>query len=292
MGDSASFQSVLESVKRMRESAGAGLEAGTAPVAAPPAPPPTAPTAAPTAAATPPPRFQPASRVAKHQHARRPPPRAAPPTIIVSKSQRGNLLLNHLDAYRFEAPLTPDYIVGSASVWFISLRYYSLHPEYLHERYRKAGLSPGIPSTPPTAPSILLVLVDVDDPTPLLKTLSPDAARHGVTTVLAWSAREAADYLSLLRTSRSSQTSRLLRDPMAASTASYSTRLDTTLTRIPTVSKTNAFALRARYRLLYNLAADPALPGHLLVMPGIGERRRAALLHALNGDFRPSPSSP
>lgn len=76
-------------------------------------------------------------------------------SILVNSCQRGNPILQHIKSVAWEfADIVPDYQVGlSSGVLFLSLRYFRLHPEYIHMRIQKLAHMYTL--------RILLVLCDV-----------------------------------------------------------------------------------------------------------------------------------
>jgi DNA excision repair protein ERCC-1 len=82
--------------------------------------------------------------------------------------------------YEFDSEIVADYVIGeSGCVLYLSLRYHSLHPEYIFTRLRQLG--PGYKLR------ILLVLVDIDDPTNYIRELTSVGIHHEITMLLAWS---------------------------------------------------------------------------------------------------------
>ena len=58
-------------------------------------------------------------------------------TIQVNPCQRGNPILKEIRnvPWEFVEGIVPDYILGSHCVaLFLSLRYFNLHPDYIHDR--------------------------------------------------------------------------------------------------------------------------------------------------------------
>ena len=58
--------------------------------------------------------------------------------------------------WRVDADIVPDYVLGKTTcAVYLSLRYHTLHPNYVHQRIRQVGRSFTL--------RLLLVLVDVED---------------------------------------------------------------------------------------------------------------------------------
>ena len=63
-------------------------------------------------------------------------------SIKVSTRQRGNPLLKHVRKvpWEFEEGLVADYILGANCVsLYLSVRYHTLQPDYIHERIQALG---------------------------------------------------------------------------------------------------------------------------------------------------------
>jgi DNA excision repair protein ERCC-1 len=77
-------------------------------------------------------------------------------SIIVSARQRGNPILKsiRLVPWEFSDTIVPDYILGLRSAaLYLSLRYHTLNPNYVHERLKLLG---------PKSFELRILLVQVD----------------------------------------------------------------------------------------------------------------------------------
>ena len=77
-------------------------------------------------------------------------------SIRISPRQKGNPLLKHIRKvpWEFEEGLVADYILGASCVaLYLSVRYFTLQPEYIHERIKLLGKGHRL--------RVLLVQVDV-----------------------------------------------------------------------------------------------------------------------------------
>ena len=95
------------------------------------------------------PATKPSSETAKHSSG----------SIHVSSRQKGNPVLKHIRnvPWEFVEGLAADYLLGQSCVaLFLSVRYFTLQPNYIHDRLKALGSGHRI--------RILLVLVDVKDP--------------------------------------------------------------------------------------------------------------------------------
>ena len=111
-------------------------------------------------------------------------------SIRVSQRQKGNPLLKHVRKvpWEFDEGLVADYILGSSCVaLYLSVRYHTLQPEYVHERIKLLGKGHRL--------RVLLVQVDVKEPQHALSQLMRVAILSEMTLMLAWSIEEAAAIL-------------------------------------------------------------------------------------------------
>ena len=77
-------------------------------------------------------------------------------SIRISSRQKGNPVLKHIRKvpWEFEEGLVADYILGPSCVaLYLSVRYYTLQPDYIHERIKQLGRGHRL--------RVLLVQVDV-----------------------------------------------------------------------------------------------------------------------------------
>ena len=77
-------------------------------------------------------------------------------SIRISPRQKGNSLLKHIRKvpWEFEDGLVADYILGTSCVaLYLSVRYFTLQPEYIHDRIKLLGKGHRL--------RVLLVQVDV-----------------------------------------------------------------------------------------------------------------------------------
>ncbi len=107
-------------------------------------------------------------------------------SIQVNSRQRGNPILKSIRSvpWEFVDGIAPDYVIGQrACAVFLSVRYHTLNPDYIHERLKRLGKSYEL--------RVLLVQVDVKEPHHALKQLMRICILSELTLMLAWSAEEA-----------------------------------------------------------------------------------------------------
>ncbi|AGO12899.1 AaceriADL351Wp [[Ashbya] aceris (nom. inval.)] len=192
--DTTSFESILANVQRRRQGYSGATSAPTPDLQ--PAP------VAPATDSTGPPKVtnafnqqRPAPAAADTETAKR--PRSGQGrTILVSTSQKGNPLLKGLANTNWtyvKSSATEkvyyDYQVQGRKVVFLSLKYHKLRPEYIEQKLRPFGKTPG---------HILLCVVDIEDSEDILKDLNKTTMFNGFTMLLAFNFEQAAKYLVFL----------------------------------------------------------------------------------------------
>jgi DNA excision repair protein ERCC-1 len=124
--------------------------------------------------------------------------------IVASFSfQKGNPLLKSITSVPWEFDeIIPDYVMGPLTcALFLSLRYYNMNPDYIHERLKALGKSYELRVLLVQVGircgvylySLILILnqVDIADPHIVLKKLTRICLLADLTLMLAWSADEA-----------------------------------------------------------------------------------------------------
>jgi DNA excision repair protein ERCC-1 len=172
----------------------------------------------------------------------------------------------------------PDFVVGDATcVLFLSLRYHLLHPDYLYARIAPVKREFRV--------RVLLVSVDVADPTEPLLLLTSLASANDFTVILCWSLQECARYL---------ETFKLMDKKSAASIqerieAGYVPRLEDALTVIRSVNKTDVRVLSRTFGSLKDIMAAPM--EDLALCQGLGDKKVRRLFLAFNEPFLASSAA-
>lgn len=158
-------------------------------------------------------------------------------SIVVSKRQKGNPLLEHIRRVPYEfSDITPDYVTGATScALFISLKYHKLHPEYIYNRMGKLG--------PDYDLRILLVQVDIDSPEDCIKELTKITMYRNFTIVTAWSAQQAANFLVQLKLNENTQPTAI----QGQTKSEYQDQLVEVMSKTRGVNKTNAVGFIAKF---------------------------------------------
>lgn len=158
-------------------------------------------------------------------------------SIVVSKRQKGNPLLEHIRRVPYEfSDINPDYVTGATScALFISLKYHKLHPEYIYNRMGKLG--------PDFELRILLVQVDIDSPEDCIKELTKVTMYRNFTIVTVWSAQQAANFLIQLKLNENTQATAI----QGQVKNEYQDQLIEVMGKTRGVNKTNAVGFIAKF---------------------------------------------
>ncbi|XP_030729759.1 DNA excision repair protein ERCC-1 isoform X1 [Globicephala melas] len=206
-----------------------------------------------------------------------PKPGAKSNSIIVSPRQRGNPVLRFVRNVPWEfGDVLPDYVLGqSTCALFLSLRYHSLHPDYIHGRLQSLGKS--------FALRVLLVQVDVKDPQQALKELAKMCILADCTLILAWSPEEAGRYLETYKAYEQKPADLL----MEKLEQDFVSRVTECLTTVKSVNKTDSQTLLTTFGSLEQLIA--ASREDLALCPGLGPQKARRLFDVLHEPFLKVP---
>ncbi|WFC95517.1 ssDNA endonuclease and repair protein rad10 [Malassezia brasiliensis] len=195
-------------------------------------------------------------------------------SILVNSCQRGNPILQHIKGVAWEyADIVPDYQVGlSSGVLFLSLRYFRLHPEYIHMRILKLAHMYTL--------RVLLVLCDVTDHQQAIKELTKIALVNRMVLLVAWTQEEAARYLETYKAFEQRPPD-LIRTRVGET---YDSQLAAVLTSVRGVNKTDVMTLSTHIGSLADIARAP--PEKLAMLPGMGEVKVDNLTKAFRQAFR------
>ncbi|MBN3276715.1 ERCC1 protein, partial [Polyodon spathula] len=158
-------------------------------------------------------------------------------SILVSPRQRGNPLLKFVRNVPWEfGDVTPDYVLGQTTcALFLSLRYHSLNPNYIHDRLKQLGKTFSL--------RVLLAQVDVKDPHHCVKDLARICIMADCTLILAWSPEEAGRYLETYK-SYEKKPADLLKERVEQD---FLSRVTDCLTAVKSVNKTDTLTLLATF---------------------------------------------
>ncbi|KAJ8255557.1 hypothetical protein COCON_G00194210 [Conger conger] len=194
-------------------------------------------------------------------------------SIIVSPRQRGNPILKFVRSVPWEfGEVVPDYVLGQTTcALFLSLRYHSLNPNYIHERLKLLGQSFML--------RIVLLQVDVKDPHHALKELARICIMADCTLILAWSPEEAGRYLETYK-SYEKKPADLLKEHVEKD---FLSKVTDCLTTIKSVNKTDAMTLLATFSTMEGIMN--ASKEELELCPGLGPQKARRLHDTLHQPF-------
>eukprot|EP00978_Attheya_sp_CCMP212_P002957 scaffold6068_cov65-Attheya_sp.AAC.1 len=193
--------------------------------------------------------------------------------LHVSTRQRGNGCLKYIRNVPMEySKMVPDYIMGTnRCALFLSCKYHSLHPNYVHGRIAELGTDFDL--------RVLLCLVDVDDNTAALLLLNKVCVVNKITLILAWSEEEAGRYLETFKAFDGKDASSIQKREQTV----FADQVADVLGSIRSVNKTDAAQLLSQFSSLRAVMA--ASMDELSLCPGMGEKKVRRLYDALHKPF-------
>jgi len=203
--------------------------------------------------------------------------------IQVNSRQRGNPILKSIRAVPWEfvdSNLAPDYVLGKkACALYLSVRYHTLNPNYIHERLKQMGNSTGFEL------KVLLVQVDVKEPHHALRQLMRIAILCDLTLMLAWSHQEAGQILESYKAMEDKPADMI----MEKSNPDPHSKLIDALTSVKSVNKTDATTLLNIFGTIGGIYK--ASMEELTLCPGFGPQKAQRLHKALHEPFKTSSSA-
>lgn len=196
--------------------------------------------------------------------------------ILVSSRQKGNPILKYVRnvPWEFTDSIIPDYVMGqTACALYLSLKYHTLNPNYIHERLKQLG-------TKTYNLRVLLVQVDVQEPHHALKQLMRICILAELTLMLAWSPEEAGRILEVYKAFENKPPDMI----MEKSNPDPHSKIVDTLTTVKAVNKTDAVTLMTTFGSLEKLAK--ASVEDLTLCPGFGPQKAQRLHKVLNMPFK------
>jgi DNA excision repair protein ERCC-1 len=196
-----------------------------------------------------------------------------PHVLYVSTKQRGNGILKHIRNVPFAfSKMVPDYIMNtSRCALFLSCRYHSLYPNYIHRRIAELKTDFIL--------RVLLVFVDVEDNANTLAFLNKLAVVHNMTLILAWSEEEAARYLETYKAFDGKDASSIQRREQLL----FADQVVDVLSSAKSVNKTDSAQLLSQFGSLKAVIA--ASMDELCLCPGMGEKKVRRLHDAFHKPF-------
>ncbi|XP_068602643.1 DNA excision repair protein ERCC-1 [Brachionichthys hirsutus] len=200
-------------------------------------------------------------------------------SIVVSPRQRGNPILKFVRSVPWEfGDVVPDYVLGPTTcALFLSLRYHSLNPNYIHDRLKTLGKSFTL--------RVLLVQVDVKDPHHALKELAQISIRADCTLILSWSPEEAGRYLETYK-SYEKKPADILKEQIEKD---YLSKVTDCLTTVKSINRTDAITLLSIFSSLEGIIG--ASKEDLVLCPGLGPQKARRLHDVLHKPFLKSKTN-
>lgn len=206
-----------------------------------------------------------------------PPPTSHAPSrshaLLVSPIQQRNPLMKHIRSVPWQlGEIEADFVMGRTScALFLSIKYHSLHPKYVHERIKQLGRLYEL--------RVLLVLVDMLQCTRLLQELAKLALTADLTMIVTWSNEEAAKYLETFKAYENKSPDLI----MERSDGDVSQRVIESLTTVKKINKTDAATLMSTFKSLEEVMR--ASKEDLVLCPGLGEQKAQQLHKLFNEPF-------
>ncbi|KAF8135495.1 restriction endonuclease type II-like protein [Boletus edulis] len=187
--------------------------------------------------------------------------------IIINSNQRLNPVLECIRNVGKEfGDIIPDFQVGRTTcILFLSLKYHRLHPEYIHTRIEKLGISYNL--------RILLIMCDVV------------CLINSLTVIVAWSNDEAGQYIATFKQFEHKPPD-LIKERVDKD---YDAQLRTALTNINKVNKTDVETLRTSLGSFADISRTSS--ERLQTLPGFGQVKVRRIKDAFEKPFRNQSTS-
>lgn len=299
--DPSSFASILAGVQQMRQAYDEPVntekdtESGNA--AEEPAQSPTV-----NSNVSPPPRLPPQNDLSKHtaevirrrpeqrQRQRRPAQNVQRYSQVqVANSQKGNPLLDSasmkMTPWTYNGLILLDYYINATlQILFLSLKYHRLRPEYIWNRIEKLkGLSIVDEQENNELLRVLLVVVDIDSPQDVIRSLAAICVRQGLSMVVAWSFEEAGNYISYFKSNEMAR-SKIDLSIQGVKRDDYNSNIVQSLTTVRAINKTDVANLLANCKSFRNIV-EKSVSDDLTNIQGLGERKLLNLKAAFSEPF-------
>ncbi|KAF8444525.1 restriction endonuclease type II-like protein [Boletus edulis BED1] len=199
--------------------------------------------------------------------------------IIINPNQRLNPVLECIRNVGKEfGDIIPDFQVGRTTcILFLSLKYHRLHPEYIHTRIEKLGLSYNL--------RILLIMCDVTEHPELIRELTKVCLINSLTVIVAWSNDEAGQYIATFKQFEHKPPD-LIKERVDKD---YDTQLRTALTNINKVNKTDVETLRTSLGSFADISRTSS--ERLQTLPVFGQVKVRRIKDAFEKPFRNQSTS-
>ncbi|KAI3651710.1 hypothetical protein MP228_003013 [Amoeboaphelidium protococcarum] len=194
-------------------------------------------------------------------------------TVQINPRQKGNPLIKALTVpFAFDQMMLTDYVPNATTgILFLSCKYHRLHPSYVYERVKQI---------PPNSFQlrVLILLVDIDDCTSVLREMTKLSIASNHTLMLSWSFEEAAQIISSY-SNLYNKSADVLKGRVKEGE-----HLHNVLTSVKGLNKNDVLTLMARFGSFEALVN--ATEEELGLCVGFGKLKRRRLYQALHQPFR------
>ena len=196
-------------------------------------------------------------------------------SLIIHPNQVRNPVMKHVHRVPWEqGDIISDFVMGrTVCGLFLSVRYHSLHPNYVHERLNALGSLYEV--------RVLLVLIDSQQYQNVLKELSQLAITAQCTLMLCWSNEEAAKYLESYKIFENKPADILMEQQAENDVSSC---IADSLTSIKKVNRTDAASLLALYGTFDSIIT--ASEEDITLCPGLGPQKAQKLYQLFHEPFK------
>eukprot|EP01118_Nematostelium_gracile_P010473 TRINITY_DN3613_c0_g1_i1.p1 TRINITY_DN3613_c0_g1~~TRINITY_DN3613_c0_g1_i1.p1 ORF type:complete len:382 (+),score=97.92 TRINITY_DN3613_c0_g1_i1:40-1185(+) len=194
--------------------------------------------------------------------------------IVVNPCQKENRMLKFIKNVGYEfGKVIPDYVMGhNTCAFYLSLKYHLLHPQYIYTRIAELKSDYRC--------RILLVIVDIENPTKALQELARIALATEYTLILAWDNEEAARYIETYKKFENKGPDIIKERPKE----DFSGLITDTLTTIRGVNKTDVQSLMENFGTFKSIIN--ASMEELSLCPGIGEKKVKRMYNTFHQPFK------
>lgn len=210
--------------------------------------------------------------------------------VQVANSQKGNPLLESpsmkLTSWAYNSQILLDYYINATlQVLFLLLKYHKLRPEYVWRRIEiMKGSSIVEELQNDEVLRVLLVVVDIDLPQDSIRSLLSICMRHDLLIVVAWLFEEAGNYIAYFKLNEMAR-SKVDLSIQGLKKEDYNLTIVSLLTTVRAVNKTDVANLLANCKSFKRIVAQASENDGLAQIQGLGERKLLNLRAAFTEPF-------
>lgn len=213
-------------------------------------------------------------------------------SVQVAHSQKGNPLLESplmkLTPWTYNGQILLDYYINATlQVIFLSLKYHKLRPEYVWRRIEKMKGGSSIVEERQDNDEVLrvlLVVVDIDSPQDAIRSLLAICVRHDLSIVVAWLFEEAGNYIAYFKQNEMAR-SKVDLSIQGLKKEDYNSTIVSSLTTVRAVNKTDVANLLANCKSFKSIVTMATETDGLSHIQGLGERKLLNLRAAFAEPF-------